>query len=212
MDFVERADALGARLQALPDLPVLDGARVRLRPVRDDDVDGLFAIFSDARVMRYWSRPAMTSREESVAYAARMRAGFRAREVCAWIVADAADDRCLGQVTLYEMRARHFRCEIGYALRADAWGRGLAQESIGTALDWAFGWLGLNRVAADVAPGNDASARVLERLGFRREGTLRENFCNQAELQDSLVFGLLARDWQARRAATGTARHAPAAT
>lgn len=200
MDFVERAQALALRLQGLSDLPVLDGARVRLRPVRDDDVDGIFATFSDPRVMRYWSRPAMDSRKDATAYAARMRDGFRTREACAWIVADAADDRCLGQVTLYDIRVRHFRCEIGYALRADAWGRGLAKESIGLALDWAFDRLGLHRVAADVAPGNEASAAVLLRLGFRREGTLRENFCNQVELQDSLVFGVLARDWRARRA------------
>lgn len=53
MHFVERADAIAVRLQALPDLPVLEGANVRLRPVRDDDIDGLFAVFADPRVMRW---------------------------------------------------------------------------------------------------------------------------------------------------------------
>lgn len=198
MHFVDRSDAIAARLQALPALPLLEGTRVRLRPVRDDDVDGLFAIFSDPRVMRYWSRPAMVVRDEAAAYAARMRNGFDQREALAWIVADRADDRCVGQTTLYDIRAKHFRCEVGYALRADAWGRGLAKESVGLALDWAFGRLGLNRVAADVSPGNEASTGLLTRLGFRFEGTLRENFCNEVEMQDSLVYGLLAREWVGR--------------
>lgn len=195
----ERADAMSGRLQALEALPTLAGTRVRLRAVREDDADGLFALFSDERVMRWWSRPAMTGREEAVAYAAQMRRGFEQREVLSWVMADAGDDRCIGTTTLYDLRLRHLRCDVGYALRPDRWGAGFASEAVGMALDWAFGWLQMHRVGADIAPGNEASVALLVRLGFRYEGRLRECFSNQRELQDSLIYGLLAREWGARR-------------
>lgn len=196
MHLNERADAVTARLQALPDLPTLDGTRVRLRAVRDDDIDGLFAVFSDARVMRWWSRPPMTGREEAAAYAAEMRNGFRRREVLPWVLADASDDACIGTTTLYALSAKHLKAEIGYALHPAHWGRGCARDAVSTALSYAFGVLGFNRIGADIAPGNDASMGLLTRLGFRAEGHLRESFCTQRELQDSLIYGLLASEWE----------------
>lgn len=198
MHFVERADAIAARLQALPDLPVLEGAGVRLRPVREDDIDGLFAVFSDPRVMRWWSRPAMTTRDEAASYAAELRNGFRRRELLAWILATREDDRCIGTTTLYALIPKHLKAEIGYALRSDCWGRGHAKAAVSLALDYAFGTLGFNRIGADIAPGNDASVGLLTRLGFRHEGHLRQNFCTQVELQDSLIYGMVAEAWRVR--------------
>lgn len=196
MHFVERADAIAARLQALSDLPVLEGTHVRLRAVRDDDIDGLFAVFSDPRVMRWWSRPAMATREEAASYAAELRNGFRRRELLAWVMAARDDDRCIGTTTLYALNPKHLKAEVGYALHPDRWGRGHAKEAVSLALDCAFGSLGFNRIGADIAPGNDASTGLLTRLGFRHEGHLRENFCTQAELQDSLIYGMLASAWR----------------
>lgn len=198
MHFVERADAIAARLQALPDLPVLEGTHVRLRPVRDDDIDGLFTVFSDPRVMRWWSRPAMTTRDEAASYAAELRNSFVRRESLAWIMAAREDDRCIGTTTLYALNPKHRKAEVGYALRSDRWGRGHAKEAVSLALDCAFGTLGFNRIGADIAPGNDASIGLLTRLGFRHEGHLRQSFCTQVELQDSLIYGMLAEEWQAR--------------
>lgn len=206
MHFTERADAIAARLQALPDLPVREAADIRLRPLRDDDIDGLFALFSDPRVMRWWSRPAMTSRDEAASYAAALRDGFARRDLLAWIVAERDRDTCIGTTTLYALNPKHLKAEIGYALHPDHWGRGRATQAVSAALDVGFGLLGFNRIGADIAPGNDASVALLTRLGFRHEGLLRENFCTGAELQDSLIYGLLARDWQ-HRIRTAAASH-----
>lgn len=195
MHFNDRADAIGAHLQALPELPTLEGAHVRLRAVRDEDIDGLFALFSDPRVMRWWSRPPMAGREEAVSYAAEMRNGFRRRDVLPWVMADLATDACIGTTTLYSLNAKHLKAEIGYALQPAHWGRGRARDAVSTALSYAFGPLGFNRIGADIAPGNDASTGLLTRLGFRAEGHLRQSFCTQRELQDSLIYGLLAEEW-----------------
>jgi RimJ/RimL family protein N-acetyltransferase len=63
-------------------------------------------------------------------------------------------------------------------------------------LDYAFRALGLRRLEADVDPRNSGSMRVLERLGFRHEGLLRERWKVNGELQDSVLLGLLEREWR----------------
>jgi RimJ/RimL family protein N-acetyltransferase len=69
-------------------------------------------------------------------------------------------------------------------------------EALRLLVDFAFGSLGLHRLEADVDPRNGPSLRLLERLGFRREGLLRERYHAQGEIQDSVILGLLAPEWQ----------------
>lgn len=82
----------------------------------------------------------------------------------------------------------------GYCLRQAAWGHGYATEAARALLEWAFATLDLNRVQAAVDTRNPASARVLEKLGFVREGTLREDCIVDGVVSDSWVYGLLRRD------------------
>lgn len=201
IDLLARPAEISAAIAALPELPRLEGDRVRLRPVReaDGDADGLYEIFSDPRVMRWWSRPPMASRDEAVAYADSIRENFVQRIMFNWVIADLVSDTCIGTTTLYAFEPRHMRGEIGYALAHAHWGRGLASEAVTLALDFGFHALRLNRIGADVAPGNDASCALLERLGFRYEGHLRASFNTQQELQDSLIYAVLADEWATHR-------------
>ncbi len=84
---------------------------------------------------------------------------------------------------------------LGYVFDAAAWGRGYATETAHAVLRWAFDTLDLNRVQAEADTRNVASARVLEKLGFVREGTLREDCVVNGDVSDSWVFGLLRREW-----------------
>ena len=69
-------------------------------------------------------------------------------------------------------------------------------------LDWGFRALGLHRIEADIDPRNAASRRLLARLGFTSEGTLRERFFVGDEATDSEIFGLLREQWRAPQAAS----------
>lgn len=83
---------------------------------------------------------------------------------------------------------------LGYCLHDAAWGYGYATEAASALLEWAFDTLDLNRVQAETDTRNVASARVLEKVGFMREGTLREDCVVNGEVSDSWVFGLIRRD------------------
>lgn len=190
---------LDEALQALPGFPQLVGTRVHLRAARDEDTDRLFQLFSDPTVMRYWSRAPMTEPSEAAGMIVEMGEGFDQREKIGWVITERRGDAAIGTCTLFRFDRRHRRAEIGYALRSDHWGRGLASEAVSLALDWGFRTLGLHRVEADIDPRNMPSRRLLARLGFASEGLLRERFFVGDEATDSEIFGLLANDWRRQR-------------
>lgn len=173
--------------------PRLRGARVQLRAQTPDDIPALFALHGDAEVMRYWSCAPFTAIEQAQELFARNERGARTGEFLPWAIA-AADGALLGTCSLFAIDAVHRRATIGYALARAHWGHGYATEALRLALAHAFGALALHRVEADVDPRNRASTRLLERVGFLREGTLRERWRVGADVQDSAIYGLLARD------------------
>ena len=183
---------IAAALAGLPAFPQLQGKRVRLRGPRNDDADALFALFSDPAVMRYWSRPPMTTLGEAQGLIGEMLDSFEQRSLFNWMVSARDDDAVIGTCTLFRIDPRHRHAEIGYALRSDHWGQGLAHEAVNLMLDWAFRRFDLQRVEADIDPRNEGSRRLLLRLGFASEGVLRQRFFVGDVVTDSEMFGLLA--------------------
>jgi RimJ/RimL family protein N-acetyltransferase len=179
--------------------PVLDSERLRLRPLRERDVDDLFGLFADPDVMRYWSSPAFHERAQAERLIEEVRRGFASRAFVQWGIARRADDVVLGTCSLFRIEPVHRRAEIGFALRRLDWGRGIASEAVATVVQFAFGSLGLIRIEADVDPRNDRSIRLLERLGFEREGYLRSRYIVSGEIQDTVFLGLLREAWCAGR-------------
>lgn len=173
-------------------LPTLETARLRLRPVRRaDDAGDLLGVFGDAEAMRYWSHLPLPDLGAAGAYVSKMEEGFAARTLFQWVVADAGSDHLMGTVTLFCWDRDNRRAEVGYVLSRAHWGRGYAQEAVRAALRFAFTAMDVWRVEADVHPDNAASLRLLERLGFRREGYLRTRWWVGGEPSDSVVLGLL---------------------
>jgi RimJ/RimL family protein N-acetyltransferase len=189
---------IAATLAALPAFPRLQGKRVCMRAPTPGDAKALFALFADPEVMRYWSRPPMTARAEAEGLIGEILDGFAQRTILNWMVVSRSDDALIGTCALFRIERRHRRAEIGYSLRSDHWGRGLAAEAVSLMLDWAFRTLGLHRVEADIDPRNDGSRKLLERLGFASEGLLRERYFVGDEISDTELFGLLAGDWTKR--------------
>ena len=178
------------------DLPRLEGKSIRLRAYRADDFEDFYALHSDPRVMRYWSFPAWTDRAQAQPRFQSALDGRDATTRLCWVIATRHDDRLIGGVTLYAIDPTHARAEIGYALAPAHWGHGHAAEALRLALAHAFDAVALRRIEADIDPRNLASCRLVERLGFRREGLLRARWKVSDELCDTALYGLLAEDWR----------------
>ena len=169
--------------------------RLLLRPLREDDAAALFAIFSDAVAMRYWSGPPWTDAAQARQRIASDAAGHAAGEHLALGIVRREDGRLIGRCTLFDLWPSCRRAQVGYILDASAWGQGFAAEAVDALLRHGFDVLGLNRVEADIDPRNTASARLLQRLGFTREELLRERWIVDGEVSDSAIYGLLQREW-----------------
>ena len=176
--------------------PELSSSRLHLREVREDDAAALFAIHSDARVMRYWSYPAWTELAQAEQKIADIQRQRRELDMLVWAIADADTDLLIGSSAIFYMDLTQARAEIGYSLHPDWQGRGLASEALQLVLGYAFNELGLRRIEADIDPRNLPSCRLVERFGFVREGLLRERWQVDGEICDSAIYGLLRQDFK----------------
>ncbi|MFO1327123.1 MAG: GNAT family protein [Rubrivivax sp.] len=174
--------------------------RLLLRPLQRGDEGALLAVFGDPEAMRYWSTPPWPDASPGrQMIETDLAAGPDADWVRLGLVRHDGDE-LVGTCTLFDHCTHSRRAEIGYALARRAWGQGLMHEALTALLDHGFERWDLNRVEADIDPRNQASARTLERLGFRVEGLLRERWIVAGEVSDSALYGLLRRDWRARLA------------
>lgn len=185
-------------------LPTLDTPRLRLRRIVEDDRDAVFRLFSDGTLLEHWSSPPMTDPAEASALIADIEAHSRRGDLLQWGIVRPEDDRVIGTCTLAAIDRDNGRAEIGFILGRDHHGRGYAREAVLGVLAHAFDTLGLRRIEADVDPDNGPSLRLLEALGFRREGYLRERWCVAGRVADTVLLGLLARERPGAAGGTGS--------
>lgn len=174
----------------------LESARLLLRQLDDADADDLMAIFGDPEVTRYWSREPWIRRDEALEMLARDRLARADGSALRLGIEDKAERRIVGTVALFNLSQANRRGEIGYALARACWGQGLMHEALSLFVAWVLEALSLHRLEADIDPANKASARSLLRLGFQREGLLRERWIVDGQVADTEFYGLLAREWR----------------
>ena len=167
-------------------------SRLLIRRLTSDDAQSYFDIFSNTDVMRYWSSPPLTTIAQAEKKITEILDHYRKRDLFQFALERKRDREIVGTCTLHHIHEQNRRAEIGYALGRLFWGQGYMHEALLALIDHAFGALQLHRLEADIDPRNLASARSLERLGFRREGVLRERWIVDGEVSDSALYGLLA--------------------
>lgn len=177
-------------------LPVLEGERLRLRALRDEDAAALLVLHGDPEVMRYWSTSPWTNIAQAQAHLQRAWRDMESAGVLPWGIAERLTDSLIGTLTLFRIDRDHRRAEIGYALASTHWGKGLGSEALRLVLHHAFDTMQLERVEADTDPRNASSRRMLERLGFVQEGTLRKRWFVNDEWCDTALYGLLRGDFR----------------
>lgn len=177
--------------------PTLDTDRLRLRPFHAADADALYAMQSSAQVLRYWDAPPWTERERAAQFIARCRQMAEDGVGVRLAVDRLEDGMFIGWISLTRWNPDYRSAALGYCLTEAAWGNGYATEAARAVLQWGYDTLDLNRVQAETDTRNAASAKVLEKTGFLREGRLRQDCIVNGEVSDSWVYGLVRSDWHA---------------
>ncbi len=153
-------------------IPRLETPRLLLRGPRLSDAGAIFTGYAaDPEVTRHLSWPRHERLEQTRSFLQTILERRRQDpERWPWVLVRREDKALLGMV---ELRRRGTRGEVGYVLRRRDWGRGYMTEALQAVLQWGFASPDLWRVQAQCHPANRASARVLEKVGMRREGRLR---------------------------------------
>jgi len=175
----------------------LETERLLLREFVDDDWSAAHDYERDPEVARYQTFEPR-SPEESLEYIRRNIAARDDLPRRTWDMAVAlrVERRLIGRVGLHVAHPTHREGALWYVLHRAQWGRGYAPEAARALLRFGFGPLGLHRITLETDPRNRASVRVAEKLGMRLEAHFVESFWHKGGWTDSLVFGLLDREWR----------------
>ena len=176
--------------------PTLLTARLLLRPFAETDAQAIYALQSNACVLRYWDSPPWTERSRADAFIAACRTMAEDGSGARFAIETHDDKAFVGWCSMFRWNPVYRSLGIGYCFDKPVWGKGYATEAARGMLQWAYGALDLNRVEAELDTRNAASAKVLEKLGFEREGLRREDCIVSGEVSDSWIYGLLKRDWK----------------
>jgi ribosomal-protein-alanine N-acetyltransferase len=180
-----------------PPAPI-DADRVRVRLLAESDLPALFEVNGDEAVTAILPYATWTSPADADAWFRRMADLQGTGLALQFVVAEKASERAIGTCLLFRLEEGSRRAELGYALGRAHWGRGLMQEALRALIDHAFGAMAVRRLEAEVDVRNPASARLLQRLGFTREGLLRQRWVSKGVAKDVEIYGLLDHEWPAR--------------
>jgi RimJ/RimL family protein N-acetyltransferase len=179
-----------------PTYPI-ETERLRLRPFAASDLEALYAMHSRLDVVRYlyWGPRTETEVRATLERKAGETAITTEGDKLSLAAVLTATGQLIGDVVLHWLSREHRQGEIGFVFHPDHHGHGYATEASRALLRLAFEELRLHRVVGRLEARNTASARVLEKLGMRREAHLVENEYVKGEWQSGLVYALLDREW-----------------
>jgi [ribosomal protein S5]-alanine N-acetyltransferase len=181
--------------QAFATFPVLTTRRLVLREARPSDVEAVLAWKSDPEVTHPYGVEPYRSLDEAKTWIDDRLRNFRERDGLVWIVADREGDRAIGSACYWHFDRDFATVELGYEMARARWRQGITTEAVAEILRYGFRDLGLHRIEACPFARNEPSVRLLRKLGFVLEGTLRERVPLGGRFEDQLYFGLLETEW-----------------
>jgi len=180
--------------------PELETKRLTLRQITIDDLDFYVKHFSIREIVEGSGFPAPknidVAKEEIDRFIIRLfkeGLGFR------WGIAMKGQTKLIGTCGFYAWNKEAKKAQIGYDLDPEYWSKGIMGEALSEMFRFGFEEMGLNRIQCLIIPENKRSIKLIQTLGFKQEGVLRENSIFEGKFKDDVVFSLLKKEWLAKR-------------
>lgn len=190
------------RVKEFPEFPVIETERLELREITMDDVEWYFQHFSRKEVVEGQGFPAPENLEAAKDELKRYIVGvFRERTGFRWGITLKGSRSLIGSLGYYSwVQPTGHMAEMGYDLQADHWGKGIMSEAMNAVIDFGFQRMRLHRIEVLVMPRNLRSQKMIQKLGFVKEGVFRERgFDEKGEPVDDIMFSMLRSDWERLR-------------
>lgn len=179
----------------LPNL--IASERVLVRLVAQSDLDAIFKVHSNEAVTRFLPYNTWQTMSDAHGWYERAKERHANQSAMQFVIVEKHSGAAIGTCLLFNFDTGSGRAEIGYSLGQDYWGAGYMQEALSALLGYAFGELGLRRLEAQIDPRNLSSGRLVTRMGFKKEGLLRQRSVMKGEVNDTDFYGLLRHEWGA---------------
>ncbi len=174
--------------------PVLETERLILTEISIKYLDDLSLILSDPEVAKYEYFYPTENSEQVEKFILRYQKERNEKEEITWGIIAKTSKKLIGTCCLGDFSESARRAEVGYAMARNEWGKGYATEAIKAIVEYGFAEMNLNRIEAFITPGNVASIRVLEKIGFIKEGHVRERDLIKGELVDGIIMSKLLKE------------------
>ncbi len=182
--------------ERMSDQKILETERLILRPLTLDDAAAVARLAGSREIADTTiSIPHPCSEEQAREWIAARTTQFGTGKKIVFVVATKQDVQLIGTVGLGEIDAEHCQAEMGFWVGVPFWGRGYATEAARRVVRYAFEELNLNRVYAHHMVRNPASGRVLEKIGMKQEGLLRQRLRKWGVFEDVVLLAILRDDW-----------------
>lgn len=175
-------------------VPEITVGELILRPLKEKDAAGLFRLFSNDQVTRYMDIDSFRNITEAMQIITHFQERQEADDGFRLGITLADGGELVGTCGYHKWNKPHYKAEIGYDLLPEYWGKGIMTVAVGALVDYGFQEMALHRIEAFVDPLNTASSRLLGRLGFNREGLLRDAFFEKGVFVDAEIYSLLRAD------------------
>jgi len=171
--------------------PILETERLILRELIEDDAQGVLDCFSNEDVLRYYGQNPLTNIEQVKNIIKNFSNNYTEKSGIKWGIEIKGKEGIIGTIGFHDWSSEHNRAEIAYALLPEQWGNGYASEAVLKVISYGFNELDLTRIGAVVFTENAASNVLLTKLGFEKEGVLRNYMYQNNVPYDTIVYSLL---------------------
>ncbi|BFH13790.1 GNAT family N-acetyltransferase [Paenibacillus melissococcoides] len=181
--------------------PCLQTECFLLRAMEERDCRDIFDLYSLEDVVRYTPLEPFQSIQDVIREWNWHQQIFAEQSGLRWVIEEKSSAKVIGTCGFLQYEKTHRRIELGYDLAPPYWGRGVMTEAAQRILSFGFRDIGVNRIEAKIDPENIASERLLLRLGFQKEGVMRQQEFEKERYVDIAVFSILKREFDAQRQA-----------
>ncbi|PMC33894.1 GNAT family N-acetyltransferase [Bacillus sp. UMB0899] len=171
--------------------PILETDRLILREITRDDAEDIFSCFSDENVTRYYGQDTLKNIEQEESFVDFFANSYKEKKGIRWGIERKGTSGIIGTIGFNAWSPKHKRAEIGYEIHPKQWRKGYTTEALSKVIQYGFDELALTRLGAVVFIENEASNQLLSKIGFQKEGILRNYMYQNGEVYDTYVYSIL---------------------
>lgn len=176
--------------------PQIETERLILKEVSLANSMDMFQIFSDEETLKYYDVEPVHKVAEVNKLIEVLQNRFKNKRGIRWGLYLKDSGKLIGTCGYHDVNGEALRAEIGYELSRDFWRKGYMKEALEAILDYGFNNMGLNRIQALVVPENEKSIGILKRVGFTKEGVLRDYEYFRRSFKHCTMLSILKREYK----------------